>query len=219
MKAKLIFLTLVTMFVAASVVAPRHPEAGLSNAAIDVTTLPPAHGTRTAVKDLWLATVLNNKSEASRRENYQSPISDQEAIDIAIQKGEALKATRDSQTSYQPAAQAQDSTGIAPDSKPIETAATTPQTEPVETAAPAAEVASTTQAETEALSDTPIWLVTGDKVNLRAGPGTEHDIVGVAASGDAVTPLSGIGTDWVEIQRADGSLAWIFAKFVRPADT
>lgn len=217
MKAKLIFLTLVTMFVAASVVAPRHPEAGLSNAAIDVTTLPPAHGTRTAVKDLWLATVLNDKSEVSRRENYQSPISDQEAIDIAIQKGEALKATRDSQTSYQPAADAQDSTGTAPASDPIETAATAPEAAPVETVAPATEVA--TGAEAEAPADTAIWLVTGDKVNLRAGPGTEHDIVGVAASGDPVTPLSGIGTDWVEIQRADGSLAWIFAKFVQPSDT
>ncbi len=204
MRAKLIFLTLVTMFVAASVVAPKHPETTPSNTEISVTKLPPAVGTRTAVRDLWLATMLNEDSETYRRENYKSAISDAEAIDIAIQKGEAIAATRGAKTSYQPTEVAEEAPEVA------ETPAV----------AEATDVAETTElASVDPAPATPTWTVTGDRVNLRSGPGTEHGVVGVANNGDAVTPLSGVGTDWVEIQRADGSLAWIFAKFVGPSDT
>lgn len=209
MRAKLIFLTIVTMFMAASVAAPRHPEIGSSNAEISVTKLPPARGTTMPVRDLWMATMLNDASETARRENYQSPISDEEAIEIALQKGEAIAATRGTETSYQPTETAVETVEEAPSEQATEEVVAA--VEATETVATTVEVAEDPAA--------PIWTVTGDRVNLRAGPGTEHDIVGVASAGDAVTPLSGIGTEWVEIERADGSLAWIFAKFVEPSDT
>jgi uncharacterized protein YgiM (DUF1202 family) len=148
--------------------------------------------------------MLNEDSETYRRENYKSAISDAEAIDIAIQKGEAIAATRGAKTSYQPTEVAEEAPEVA------ETPAV----------AEATDVAETTElASVDPAPATPTWTVTGDRVNLRSGPGTEHGVVGVANNGDAVTPLSGVGTDWVEIQRADGSLAWIFAKFVGPSDT
>lgn len=204
MRAKLIFLTLVTMFVAASVVAPKHPETTPSNTAISVTKLPPALGTRMPVRDLWMATMLNEDSDTYRRESYKSAISDAEAVDIAIQKGEALAATRGTSTSYQPS--------ISVEVTPAAAETTVPE-------ATATETTTTANTESAAAPEALAWTIKGDRVNLRAGPGTEHGIVGVANSGEAVKPLSGMGTDWVEIRRADGSLAWIFAKFVGPSNT
>lgn len=65
---------------------------------------------------------------------------------------------------------------------------------------------------------TGVWTVTGSAVNLRAGPGTNHPVVGQMDLGDLAIPLGETGGDWIRIEPADGgSEAWIFARFLEPA--
>ena len=63
----------------------------------------------------------------------------------------------------------------------------------------------------------PTWEVTGTRVNLRAGPGTAHQVVGQAQLGERMEPLGDTGGDWVQVRRTDGQEAWIFAKFLDKA--
>ena len=86
-------------------------------------------------------------------------------------------------------------------------------------------------AETEALpfddttsittsGDTLFWRVTAERVNLRAGPGIEHEVIAQVGSDAQVLALSDTGLDWVEIQLPrDGTTAWISAQFLEPADS
>lgn len=52
------------------------------------------------------------------------------------------------------------------------------------------------------------------KLNVRAGPGENHTIVGALASGDAVAQLGTKG-DWLLIQPPQGTTAYIAAKLLR----
>lgn len=60
----------------------------------------------------------------------------------------------------------------------------------------------------------PVPLEATDRSNVRAGPGTNYDIV---ATVDPGTPLTGMAytQDWVRVTLADGRGAWIFAALVR----
>ncbi len=64
----------------------------------------------------------------------------------------------------------------------------------------------------------PGWEVTGTRVNLRAGPGTNHPVVGRADLGERMEPVGDTGANWIRVRRADGQEAWIFAKFLSPAN-
>ncbi len=65
--------------------------------------------------------------------------------------------------------------------------------------------------------DVLFWRVVGERVNLRAGPGTEHDIVTQVGQNERFLPMSDTAADWIEIQLPeDGSTAWIFAEFLAP---
>lgn len=60
----------------------------------------------------------------------------------------------------------------------------------------------------------PLWRVTGNRVNLRAGPGTGNDVV---AQLDLGTQAAVIGEDggWYRIETADGAVSgWIFGRYL-----
>lgn len=59
--------------------------------------------------------------------------------------------------------------------------------------------------------------VTGDRVNLRAGPGTDHPVVGAVARGAAVTAVGPTTGAWVEVRDASGLQGFISARFLSPA--
>ncbi len=72
-----------------------------------------------------------------------------------------------------------------------------------ETAAPE------TEAETES-AGTP--MVTTEDVNVRSGPGTDHDVLGSLSSGTEVTAVGEDG-DWVIIEYGDGT-GYIYGDYV-----
>ena len=58
------------------------------------------------------------------------------------------------------------------------------------------------------------WYVSGERVNLRAGPGTGNAVVAQLKRGDPATVLSD-RDGWYQIRTADGSVSgWIFGKFL-----
>lgn len=57
------------------------------------------------------------------------------------------------------------------------------------------------------------WFVTGERVNLRGGPGTSNAVVGEATFGMEAEMLED-RNGWYRIRLADGSEAWIFGKFL-----
>ena len=58
------------------------------------------------------------------------------------------------------------------------------------------------------------WYVTGERVNLRGGPGTSNAVVGQVTFGTEAEVL-GDQNGWYQIRLADGSASgWIFGKFL-----
>lgn len=62
-----------------------------------------------------------------------------------------------------------------------------------------------------------LWRVTGTAVNLRAGPGTGHEIVGSARLDDRLVPVGDPAGSWVQVETAGGGEAWIHSDFLTPA--
>ena len=62
----------------------------------------------------------------------------------------------------------------------------------------------------------PMAVVLYASVNVRAGPGTDHAIVGTLVEGDRVAVLgrNAEGT-WLRIQTQEGLLGWVSAELVR----
>ncbi len=58
------------------------------------------------------------------------------------------------------------------------------------------------------LSDKPGIVVTGDRANVRTGPGTNHEVTFQLSKGDACRVISK-QDKWLEIQNADGRRGWI----------
>ena len=56
-------------------------------------------------------------------------------------------------------------------------------------------------------------IVVKDKVNVRSGPGTNHDVVFTVEKGVPFRVLGRRG-DWIEIQHADGDKGWIHKNLV-----
>lgn len=57
-------------------------------------------------------------------------------------------------------------------------------------------------------------LVTGTAVNLRSGPGMDHDVVGQAVLGTRLDVLLSSG-DWIKVKTRDGKVCWVFRSLVR----
>lgn len=113
-----------------------------------------------------------------------SGVSDDDAIRIALAAGQILRADR----------------GSAPLRGRIPAIG--------DEAAPVAETAaSASQAQG-------LWHVIGERVNLRAGPGTGNAVVGQMVLGDMAEVLDN-RDGWYQVRAADGTVAgWIFGKFL-----
>lgn len=61
-------------------------------------------------------------------------------------------------------------------------------------------------------------VVTGNRVNLRAGPSTSYDVVTKLRRGDDVEVLQDPGTGWVKLRAFEGnSVGWMSADFLEIA--
>lgn len=59
-------------------------------------------------------------------------------------------------------------------------------------------------------------VVTGQSLNVRAGPGTVHPVIGVLRQGEAVQVTGRDATGaWLEIRLADGTAGWVGRSLVR----
>lgn len=56
-------------------------------------------------------------------------------------------------------------------------------------------------------------IVTADKLNVRSGPSTSHDIVGSFSKNDGVDLLS-IKNGWYKIEMEDGKIAWTNGQYI-----
>jgi len=140
-------------------------------------------------------------------------ISDEEAAKIALARGAAIRAAREdgrTLTKREIAAIGGNPSKIQDDA-PIRVASSDASITPV-----SFEVTPTP--ETAAVEKPAMWTVTGSSVNLRSGPGTNHAVITQARLGETYRPLSDTASDWIQIELADGTSAWIFAKFFAPAD-
>lgn len=64
--------------------------------------------------------------------------------------------------------------------------------------------------------DLPRLFVTGDRVNMRAGAGTDAPVVASLTRGSAVGAMGPTGGDWVQIRTAQGQEGFIAAPFLSP---
>lgn len=56
--------------------------------------------------------------------------------------------------------------------------------------------------------------VTGDRINMRAGPGTSHAVIGSLSAGDVVTPLGAEADGWIQVRTANGTSGYIAGRFL-----
>lgn len=82
------------------------------------------------------------------------------------------------------------------------------------TATTAAETGPATQAGTEAPGGTGLRQVTAARVNLRAGPGTGHAVVGALDRGALVTPLAPEADGWQQVRGEGGIEGHIATQFL-----
>lgn len=123
--------------------------------------------------------------ESTRLPSKSFGVSDEEAVQIALQTGADIRSGRISKPLYGVVA-AVDAAGIAV------------AADPASSENPVA----------------PMWYVTGSTVNLRAGPGTGNAVVGKLGFG-AEAEVLGDKDGWYEIRTADGETSgWIFGKFL-----
>ncbi|MEM9344678.1 MAG: SH3 domain-containing protein [Pseudomonadota bacterium] len=150
-------------------------------------------------------------SLASAPRTLPGGITEDEAAKIAMARGAAIRTAREQGRSLTESEIAEIGEGL----DRVDAAAlvqyaslqqATPQPEPLAAVASPARV-----------DRTPLWTVTGSTVNLRSGPGTGHGVVATASQGETYRPLSDTASSWIEIELADGSSAWIYAKFLAPA--
>lgn len=64
------------------------------------------------------------------------------------------------------------------------------------------------------LPDGPVLYVTGDRVNMRAGPSTGDRVVTALGRGAAVRPVGPTEADWVNIRDANGRTGYVAGRFL-----
>jgi len=62
-------------------------------------------------------------------------------------------------------------------------------------------------------ADEPHHIVTSKTLNVRSGPGTEHEVVTQAQYGDLLRTLEKSG-EWVRVERETGETGWVSARLV-----
>ena len=71
------------------------------------------------------------------------------------------------------------------------------------------------QKTSEVLGSGKYRVVTGSRVNMRRGPGTDHDVVGSLLRGAEVEVLDENETGWVKLRTLEGSnIGWMSGKFL-----
>lgn len=56
--------------------------------------------------------------------------------------------------------------------------------------------------------------VTASRLNLRAGPGTEHAVIGAVSAGDLVTPQAAESGGWQQVATSDGQTGYLATRFL-----
>lgn len=74
----------------------------------------------------------------------------------------------------------------------------------------------TPDAPQEAPEAGPVLYVTGDRVNMRVGPGTDFAVVTGLSGGTAVTPVGSTASEWVQVRTADGQAGFVAGRFLSP---
>ncbi|MTE02118.1 SH3 domain-containing protein [Paracoccus sp. YIM 132242] len=67
------------------------------------------------------------------------------------------------------------------------------------------------------LPDGPVLYVTGDRVNMRAGPSTGDRVVTALTRGAAVQPLGPTDAEWVNIRDPNGRTGYVAGRFLSQA--
>ncbi|MCZ0961416.1 SH3 domain-containing protein [Paracoccus benzoatiresistens] len=67
------------------------------------------------------------------------------------------------------------------------------------------------------LPEGPVLYVTGDRVNMRAGPSTGDRVVTALTRGAAVQPLGPTDAEWVNIRDTDGRVGYVASRFLSQA--
>lgn len=70
------------------------------------------------------------------------------------------------------------------------------------------------EAPAPSLPEGPVLYVTGDRVNMRAGPSTGDRVVASLGRGAAVQPLGPTDAEWVNIRNADGRTGYVAGRFL-----
>ena len=114
---------------------------------------------------------------------------------------------------------------LAPDAGPVTPAAVPVRTMPGPALRPSPQYpdtiapSDTPEAEAEAVAetgDTPAGQrqVTANRVNLRAGPGTGHAVVGALSRGARVTPLAPEADGWQQVRSENGAQGYLATQFL-----
>lgn len=198
MRWVLSLFTLLALFVAGLFAPDRPPPARAGR--VTVAPLPVA---RTEAEIAGVTRRAPTWSETRTREAYRSEIPAEQAVQIALRRGEEIRAAREA---------ANTPTLRAADAVVVSVAVAVP--EPVAAPEPAAQELAALPVPDAAAGR----RVTADRVNLRRGPGTDTPVVGQASAGEMLVPLSDAGGDWIEVRLPSGETAWIFARFLAPAE-
>lgn len=79
---------------------------------------------------------------------------------------------------------------------------------------PSPEYGDRTPAPAPAAGDGPVLYVTGDRVNVRAGPSTGDRVVTSLRRGAAVAALEPTSAEWVNIRDAEGRSGYVASRFL-----
>ncbi|WP_374303012.1 SH3 domain-containing protein [Paracoccus sp. (in: a-proteobacteria)] len=66
----------------------------------------------------------------------------------------------------------------------------------------------------QAVPDGPVLYVTGDRVNMRAGPSTGDRVVAALGRGTAVQPLGPTDAEWVNLRDGNGRVGYVAGRFL-----
>ncbi len=69
---------------------------------------------------------------------------------------------------------------------------------------------------TAAEAEAPVFFVTGNRVNFRAGPSTAEAVVGQFRLGEAAEVLSDPAGSWVRVRDAEGREGFVAGRFLAP---
>lgn len=72
----------------------------------------------------------------------------------------------------------------------------------------------TTPADSDDDDALPVRHVMADRLNLRAGPGTDHAVIGSVTRNQPVTPIAAVSNGWVHVRLANGDEGWLADEYL-----